>query len=462
MILTATSQLLELVLSAAGSVEWTAAWTNILADDATVGADSGVVTTTTAAAVLPAPAASAQRRLEVLSLFNGDVAPITLTLRLNNGGSYRRLWLGTIPPGGTLSWSRSGGWSVPGTGTAGSALKQLIINPQMDIDQRNAGALVTVNAINWCYHLDRWATIVSQTGKLQVQQQACGLAGVAKCMRLVVASAVTPAAGDYFGLAQVIEGYTAADLAWGTASARAATLTFRARASIAGTYSLAITSGGGDRSYVAPYAIATAGVWHRITVTIPGCPDGTWPAGSSQWGMVRWDLGDGSSFATGSPGTWLSGAYLRATGSVQLVANAGATLDLTDARLYAGNAAPDYDQRLPGIELAMCQRYFHKSYQQSEAPGSVAINSCIQFPATYAGGEGSPVISFPVVMRASPTLVFYSPNTGTAARRHCINSASDEVLTGVNAQGDAGFAGASTGHTVGYLYRYHYTAAAEI
>lgn len=57
-----------------------------------------------------------------------------------------------------------------GAGNA-SLLKNRLINGNMVIDQRNAGASVTVTTSTG-YTLDRWNTFVSQSSKFSIQQNA--------------------------------------------------------------------------------------------------------------------------------------------------------------------------------------------------------------------------------------------------------------------------------------------------
>ena len=74
--------------------------------------------------------------------------------------------------------------------------KNRIINGNMVIDQRNAGASVTIgNAGNLIYTLDRWAAYCDQNSKFSVQQNA---------------GSVTPPAGfsNYLGITS-LSAYTA-------------------------------------------------------------------------------------------------------------------------------------------------------------------------------------------------------------------------------------------------------------
>ena len=56
------------------------------------------------------------------------------------------------------------------TSTQLAGQRNKIINGAMMIDQRNAGASVTVTSTNWS--VDRWAAFGSQSSKFTVQQNA--------------------------------------------------------------------------------------------------------------------------------------------------------------------------------------------------------------------------------------------------------------------------------------------------
>ena len=68
----------------------------------------------------------------------------------------------------------NGNMTCAGTVSAGSSMgmRNRIINGDMRIDQRNAGASSTVGAISGTYYLDRWQGYTSQASKLSIQQNA--------------------------------------------------------------------------------------------------------------------------------------------------------------------------------------------------------------------------------------------------------------------------------------------------
>lgn len=64
----------------------------------------GVLNGTTAVTIVAGPPNTNQRRIiRAISIFNADTATVTLTVRLNNDGSIRRIWSGTVAT--LVQWS---------------------------------------------------------------------------------------------------------------------------------------------------------------------------------------------------------------------------------------------------------------------------------------------------------------------------------------------------------------------
>jgi hypothetical protein len=116
--------------------------------------------------------------------------------------------------------------------------KNRIINGNMVIDQRNAGASVS-NTTSIAYTTDRWNIYGSVAGKFTAEQNAASVtppAGFANYLGMTSSSAYTVGAAETFQLQQQIEGFNSSDLAWGTASAKTVTLSFWVYSSLTGTF----------------------------------------------------------------------------------------------------------------------------------------------------------------------------------------------------------------------------------
>jgi hypothetical protein len=245
------------------------------------------------------------------------------------------------------------------TAPSGFGFKNRIINGDMRIDQRNAGASVTQTTTT-TYTLDRLAAQGTVASKYTVQQNAGSVTppvGFTKYLGVTSLSAYAIGAGDAFTVQQSIEGFNVADLAWGTASAAQITLSFLIRSSLTGTFGGALRNGGLNRSYPFTYTVSVANTWTQISVTISGDTTGTWATDNSTGINLVFGLGVGSTFS-GTAGTWAATNYNSATGATSVVGTSGATFYVTGVQLEKGSTATAFDYRDYGRELIMCQRYF--------------------------------------------------------------------------------------------------------
>jgi hypothetical protein len=281
-----------------------------------------------------------------------------------------------------------------------------IINGDMRIDQRNAGASVTPAAPNQ-YTVDRWKADISVSSKYSAQQSSTAPTGFVNSLLITSLSAYTVGSAERFCMTQNIEGLNVPDLAWGTANAKTITLSFWVRSSLTGTFGGAISNSAQNRSYPFTYTISSANTFEQKTITITGDTSGTWLTTSGIGLRVIWGLGVGSTLST-TAGAWAAGEYYSATGATSVVGTNGATWYITGAQLEVGSVATPFERRDYGTELSRCQRYF-VSLSQPRLRGVNNGTNCQRMG-----------ISLPVTMRASPTvsfsgtIYFYNgSNTGT-------------------------------------------------
>jgi hypothetical protein len=264
-----------------------------------------------------------------------------------------------------------------------------LINGNMVIDQRNAGASVT-NTTGVVYTLDRWNCFGTQASKFTVQQSSTAPTGFVNSMLVTSSSAYSVGASEQFVIGQRIEGTNVADLGFGTASAKTLTLSFWVRSSLTGTFAGAIQNGASNRSYPFSYAISVADTWEQKSVTIAGDTTGTWLT-TTGIGLVVWfSVGSGSDFV-GTVNTWASANYKTVAGATSVVGTSGATFYITGVQLEAGSVATPFERIDYGRQLIQCQRYFLRA-----GTGSLGRWG----NATSAGV----FISFPVEMRATPSI----------------------------------------------------------
>jgi len=281
--------------------------------------------------------------------------------------------------------------------TSNMAGRNRIINGDMRIDQRNAGASVTSNA-SGVFCTDRWNTWEDTDGTATVQQSTTAPAGFVNSLLWTTGTAdASLGATQYCMLQHRIEGNNIADLAWGTASAATVTLSFWVRSSLTGTFGGAFRNSAGDRSYPFTYTISAANTFEYKTITVAGDTTGTWLTNNNAGINVEFGLGVGSTYS-GTAGAWAGALYLSATGATSVIGTAGATFYITGVQLEAGSVATPFEHRQYGQELALCQRYYVRYGDGNSFPFASA--QCFTSTGAIC------IISLPQPMRATPAVAY--------------------------------------------------------
>jgi len=277
--------------------------------------------------------------------------------------------------------------------------------------------------------------------------------------------------GDVAWIAHNIEGYRVSRLMWGTAQAMPITLAFWSSHTIPGTYTGTIRNLTPDRCYAFTYTQNVASTPEYKAITIPGCTDGTWNVTNGIGMYISFAIaaGVGAQMAP-SANTWLTGGYLAGPGQVNGVNSTSNFSALADVVVLPGTQAPTaaqspliirpYDQ-----ELVTCQRYYQKSYKSADNPGSAVGGSGFftiisgltpQAQLTYV-----PVL-FSIPMRAAPTCLMYSPDTGASGKIRDGNAAAD-VTAGIASPMNTGFTFFTTTAAVNSVnIQAHWTADARL
>jgi hypothetical protein len=286
------------------------------------------------------------------------------------------------------------GYSL-GAGNA-SLMKNRIINGAMVIDQRNAGASVTNVGGASSYSLDRWQYYATQASKFTIQQNAGSVTppiGFVNYLGITSASAYTVGTSEIFQLAQYIEGFNIADLGWGTANAKAITISFWVRSSLTGTFGGSLRNENTDRSYPFSYTISAANTWQQITLNIAGDTTGTWGTTNSTGIRLAFGLGMGSTFS-GTAGSWQAANYISVTGATSVVGTSGATFYITGVQLEVGSVATGFEYENIAQTYSKCQRYYTVLLSGNDKSLCLAT--------WYNTSEWDAVVFFPT-MRSAPT-----------------------------------------------------------
>jgi hypothetical protein len=285
------------------------------------------------------------------------------------------------------------------------AFRNKIINGNFDIWQR--GTSIASNHLgNNIYSADRWIIRgEGSTGTVTRQEFTLGQTDVPNnptyYSRIVVTSVV--GVSNSLQLRQRIEDIR-------TLAGKTATLTFWAKSNVSKTigvyFNHEVGSGGtGDAVGIGPGVFNLTATWQKIThtVTIPSIAGKT--IGEGNFLGLDIFLDAGSNFNT----------YFSPS-----VGQKSATVDIAQVQLEEGPVATPFEQRPIGTELAMCQRYYEKSYPIDVAPGAVNDyrGSVYEIQAVYATNSFSGAllkVTFKETKRISaPTVTIYNPNNGTA------------------------------------------------
>lgn len=276
-------------------------------------------------------------------------------------------------------------------GNSSVNFRNRIINGDMRIDQRNAGASVTPSTDS-TYTLDRWAIRnTGGAGRFSVVQSATSAANFPISVLLTNTTTAVPSSNEFYSLEQIIEGYNISDFGWGTANAKDITISFQVRSSLTGTYCVAVRNSTAERSFVSEFTITSANTFETKTITIPGETSGAWNTTSNAGLLLDFCLGVASG-REGTAGSWQTTNIIGTSNQVDWINTSGATFYITGVQLEVGSVATPFERRPYGTELALCQRYFEKSVGAIiGSSGSTIVGRCQWF--------------FKVEKRATPTIV---------------------------------------------------------
>ena len=132
----------------------------------------------------------------------------------------------------------------------------------------------------------------------------------------------------------------------------------------------------------------------------------------------------------------------------------------TEYQLKVGEAATPFKPESTDSVMAQCQRYYEKSYDLDVDPGTAAVdNGEVREDDTRNNAGFLPGVRFAVAKRTTPTVIIYSPDTGTVGK--VANSADKDGVAldiGENGVVRVSIAGGSAGANA----RYHWAARAEL
>jgi hypothetical protein len=115
MYLDSTTDKLEVVLTAAittNQLPFIAAFNDTTSTSVTPTKNTGTTNSTTAVSLVSAPAASHQRLVRYISLYNADTATAEVTVRFNDNASIRKILVVSLLPNESLQYTYEVGWKA--------------------------------------------------------------------------------------------------------------------------------------------------------------------------------------------------------------------------------------------------------------------------------------------------------------------------------------------------------------
>ena len=314
---------------------------------------------------------------------------------------------------------------VKGRGAENVGRRNLIINGAMQVAQRatTVGSLTSTNSYHTC---DRYRFQLNDLGTWELSQstESPEEEGFNSSLKLNCTTADTSvAAGSYLILQQRIEGQNVQHLKYGTSSAESLTFSFWIKSVKTGLVSLEFqhqNSGGTYYNRGATFTINTTNTWEKKIITVPGNTAQNIKDGAVDGLYATFWFTAGTNYTSGTHNTsaWATGGTVNRVSSsgVNFADSTNNEIYITGVQLEVGDSASDFEHRSFGEELSLCQRYYTHSYSYGEYTKTFnqSYNGMVYIIGTGNHGCACPY-TFPVEMRAAPTIVAYG-NGGTAAR----------------------------------------------
>lgn len=299
--------------------------------------------------------------------------------------------------------------------------KNMAINGALDIWQIPAGTTVNVSAASgsgWsadmlAYELGgattKTFTLVRSTD-VPTRAQSNFTASFSSLFTMTT-GIVSPAASDYnCPFLYKMEGKDYQQI-----HGKTVTYGFWVKASIAGTYAFVLNNAAYTRSYATTFTINGANTWEFKAITVTMDTNASWVFTEASSLRVWIGCIAGSTNSTSTLNTWQGVGALSVTGVTNYQGTSGATLQVAMLSIVEGSLGlGQFGFQRQGsdvqAELALCQRYYEKSYDLANATGSASGDSETLFMITGAASSGTYRTyrtPFSVTKRAQPTMGFW-------------------------------------------------------
>ena len=340
--------------------------------------------------------------------------------------------------------------------------KNFIINGAFDIWQVGT-SFSALNAATFI--CDMWKYTQVNDGSMNISQESTIVPTVANgstfksnySLKINPNVADTSIAHDqYAHFYTRIEGYNYRRL-----KDRIATLSFWVRSNKPGIYCVNFGNNGNDRRYTIEYTINNIDTWEKKIVSLTFNQTGGTESYTNDVGLsIIFVLACGTDRQVAA-NSWIA-TGLATSNQVNFMDNVSNTFYIALVQLELGSVATDFEYRSIDQELAMCQRYYEKSYDLANAPGSAPINGEVVFVKGASGILYYIPQQFTVRKRIDPAFTVYAASSGTIHKIRNLTSNTDIAATeSAGGYGESGSYFSAT-VTAGSVYAYHWVADARL
>jgi hypothetical protein len=300
---------------------------------------------------------------------------------------------------------------------SGFGFRNLLINGAMQVAQRGTStASITAGGY---YTADRFHLSIGSFGTWtqSVENDAPTGSGFRKSLKMLcTTAAASPAAGANLTPQYRLEGQNLQQFLKGTQSAQQFSLSFWVKSNVTGTYIVELDDQDNSRSVSASYTVNASATWEKKIIVLPADTTGAFDNDNAYSLGVNFWLGAGSNFMSGTLATsWQARTTAnRVVGQVNLAAATNNYWQITGVQLEANPTASTFEHRPIGVELALCQRYYEKTYAIDTKPATATTVGMYLASITSHSDQTTPfTVRFSVTKRNDTySIAGYNPAGG--------------------------------------------------
>lgn len=309
----------------------------------------------------------------------------------------------------------------------------LLVNPNWQLDQINEGALYTINGAA-ANGPDGWSgeAVGGGGGVFKLRTLADPDNAALKCLEITCTTIdAAIAAGERYSIFAAVEGFDAAALQAGVASAQSVTLQFKYKTSVAGVYGVSLANSAKTRSYVGIINVADANE-HEYSLIVPMDVAGAWLYTNGVGLYLRLTLAGGANFQAVA-GAWNAADNYCTAAQANFMSNIANIAYLKRIQLIPGALVQAYRPADIQKELAKAQRQYCKTFSQGQAVGAGLTQvGCLTGLCINATCGPRQNFQFPAEMRAAPAVTTYHVVTGGSADWRSVAAGTDDTASVAN------------------------------